>query len=197
MKRPHITVLGYALLGLVHQKPQSGYELRKTFAETAMGNYSSSPGAIYPALERLETDRLIAGKVEDGAGLRRRRIYRPTKAGIAALRQWLAAPIQSADVERGTPELMLRFCFMEHTLGAEACVTFLGEFGRALTPYIAHLEDFRTANAGNMPRSARLALESGIRGYRTLEEWTQYALRLYRASGKQPSKSPVRRNHGK
>jgi len=52
-KHPQITVLGYALLGLLQQKAQSGYELRKVFAETAMGNYSSSPGAIYPALERL------------------------------------------------------------------------------------------------------------------------------------------------
>ena len=32
----------------------SGYDLRKVFEETALGNYSSSPGAIYPALSRLE-----------------------------------------------------------------------------------------------------------------------------------------------
>ena len=37
-----ISVLGYALLGLIDLKSSSGYDLRKIFAETAMGNYSSS-----------------------------------------------------------------------------------------------------------------------------------------------------------
>jgi len=58
-----VPLLGYALLGLIHQKPSSGYDLRKTFAETAMGNYSDSPGAIYPALERLESQGLVRGVI--------------------------------------------------------------------------------------------------------------------------------------
>ena len=49
------TALEYALLGLLHQQPQSGYDLRKVFETTALGNYSGSPGAIYPALRRLES----------------------------------------------------------------------------------------------------------------------------------------------
>jgi DNA-binding PadR family transcriptional regulator len=53
MKAQPISILGYALLGLIHQKPSSGYDLRKTFTETAMGSFSNSPGAIYPALARL------------------------------------------------------------------------------------------------------------------------------------------------
>lgn len=182
MKEAHITVLGYALLGLLHLKPQSGYDLRKTFAQTAMGTYSSSPGAIYPALERLERDKLIVGRVQDSAGLRRRRMYRPTEAGVAALKRWLTGPITDDDVKRGEAELMLRFSFMEHTVGAEACMSFLVEFGGALKPYIAGLKAFLSTNAAVMPLSARLALESGIRGYETLGEWTEYALRAYRKS---------------
>ena len=61
-----------ALLGLIHQKPSSGYDLCRTFAESAMGNYSSSPGAIYLALERLAGRGLIAGEVQASGGLRRR-----------------------------------------------------------------------------------------------------------------------------
>lgn len=45
MRRSDISILGYALPGLIHQKPSSGYDLRRTFAETAMGNYSSAPAA--------------------------------------------------------------------------------------------------------------------------------------------------------
>lgn len=40
----------------------SGYDLRKVFAETALGSYSSSPGAICPALARLEKQGLVIGE---------------------------------------------------------------------------------------------------------------------------------------
>jgi DNA-binding PadR family transcriptional regulator len=180
MKWSPIPLLAYALLGLIDLKPSSGYDLRKVFAETAMGNYSSSPGAIYPALERLESQRLIRGVVEDSAGLRRRRIYRITTKGSAELSHWLSKPIQESDVMRGAQELMLRFSFMERVLGAAAVVTFLGKFRVALKSYLSGLESYARGNAKQMPLSGRLALESGIRGYRGMYDWTAYAIRAYR-----------------
>ena len=180
MKHRNIPLLGYALLGLLHQKPRSGYDLRKVFAETAMGNYSNSPGAIYPALQRLERDAFVSGKVEATAGLRQRCVYRVTKKGMAALNHWLTDPIKPSDVQRGAGELMLRFSFMEQVCGSSGCITFLNSFRAMLEPYIGELEAYLKAQAESMPLSGRLALESGIRGYRTLHEWTGYALDAYR-----------------
>src|SRR3974377_2146876 len=120
MKTTALPLLGYALLGLLHQKERPGYDLRKVFAETAMGNYSSSPGAIYPALERLEAGGLIRGKVEEAGRLRRRCVYRLSPKGLAELKKWLARPIERTDVLRGVPELMLRFAFLHPALGAGA-----------------------------------------------------------------------------
>jgi len=182
MKRSDIPLLGYALLGLINLNPSSGYDLRKIFAETAMGNYSSSPGAIYPALERLEKQKLIRGAVEDSAGLRRKRLYRLTAGGTAALKGWLSKPVEQSGVMRGANELMLRFSFMEYVLGPPAVVAFLGEFRAALKAYVSYLESYARANASQMPLSGRLALESGIRGYRGMYEWTGYAIRAYRQS---------------
>src|SRR5271165_3259273 len=119
------SLLGYALLGLLHLKPQSGYELRKVFADTAMGNYSDSPGAIYPALQRLEKNGDVTSQVEEAGGLRRRRMYFVTEAGITQLKAWLQRPITTNDIKRGAAELMLRFSFMEKALGAQACLSFL------------------------------------------------------------------------
>lgn len=180
MDRSTIPLLGYALLGLLQQKGRSGYDLRKVFAETAMGNYSSSPGAIYPALERLVARGLIRGTVEEKSGLRRRCVYRLTARGGGELKSWLARPIQQSDVMRGADELMLRFTFMDQVLGPAACIGFLGSFRSALTPYIAELESYHAANNSKMPLSGRLALESGILGYRSLRDWTSHALRTYR-----------------
>jgi DNA-binding PadR family transcriptional regulator len=180
MKPTVIPLLGYALLGLIQQKPSSGYDLRKIFAETAMGNYSSSPGAIYPALERLETAGLIQGTVEETGGMRRRRLYRLSPKGLAALKGWLAHPIKPGDVQRGAADLMLRFSFMERVLGTDACIEFLESFRSALSDYLSELKAFLAANGASMPLSARLAFESGIRGYFGLHEWTAYALKEFR-----------------
>jgi DNA-binding PadR family transcriptional regulator len=84
MSTPEVSLLGYALLGLLAQKESSGYDLRKTFADTPMQSFSDSPGAIYPALKRLELSGLIRGKVEQGSGLRRRQLFRLTAVLAAA-----------------------------------------------------------------------------------------------------------------
>src|SRR5262249_37917013 len=112
-----VPLLGRALLGLLQQGESSGYDRRRTFTQTPMGTFSDSPGAIYPALARLEADGLIQGRNERSAGLRRRRIFRLTPAGVSALEGWLSAPATREDIVRGTDEVMLRFSFIETTLG--------------------------------------------------------------------------------
>ena len=77
MKKRTPTTLEYALLGLVHAEPRSGYDLCKVFETTPMGHYSSSPGAIYPALKRLEGAGLVEGKVEKAGSLRPRKKFLP------------------------------------------------------------------------------------------------------------------------
>src|ERR1700675_3621423 len=82
------STLEMALLGLLGQKPQSGYDLRKTFATTAMRHYSDSPGSIYPALRRLESRGLIASaSADDGRApdARRRQEFALTQAGKGTL----------------------------------------------------------------------------------------------------------------
>ena len=84
--------LGYALLGLLQQKPASGYDLRKIFSASSMKTYSDSPGAIYPALRRLEQQGLIRGQIEKSSGQRRRETFRPTPLGLRQLKEWIALP---------------------------------------------------------------------------------------------------------
>src|SRR5262245_53185039 len=102
------SLLEFALLALVRRyQPCSGYDLRKIFTHTPMGRFSDSPGAIYPALKRLEAGGLIAGKVEGSRGLRQRKCYRLSARGTTALRQWLGRRVERSDVIRGIPELSL------------------------------------------------------------------------------------------
>jgi DNA-binding PadR family transcriptional regulator len=173
-----ISSLGYALLGLL-QQPSSGYDLRKIFSTTAMKTYSDSPGAIYPALQRLQGQGLIRGRIENRSGMRRRQVFRVTARGTAELKKWIVRPLSRADVIRGLDEVMLRFAFSEQVAGAKASVRLLERLEGELKSYLPDLQQQRRAGQAAMSTSARLALESGVRGYECLLEWTRAALKTY------------------
>ena len=179
MSQSKIPSLGYALLGLLQPKPASGYDLRKIFSSTSMQTYSDSPGAIYPALRRLEQEGLVRGTIEEGAGLRRRQVFRVTAKGLAELKKWVSKPITPVDLTRGYAEVMLRFALSEHVAGARASVELLTSLQTALRAYLASLQEEYEAGYKLWPTSGRLAFESGVRGTEHFLRWTEYAIATY------------------
>jgi DNA-binding PadR family transcriptional regulator len=144
MAATDVSLLGYAVLGLLAQKESSGYDVRKTFALTPMQSFSDSPGAIYPALKRLEKGGLIRGTVERGSGLRQRKVFRLTAAGAGALKSWLRKPPRD-DVIRALDELTLRFGFMDVFRGPDDSRRFLEALESELTSYIPELREYLAA----------------------------------------------------
>ena len=65
-----------ALLSLVAEAASHGYELMKKLEERSHGVYRASAGTVYPTLQQLEDEGLIASDLQDG-----RRVYRITDAG--------------------------------------------------------------------------------------------------------------------
>ena len=180
--KARLSLLGYALLGLLHQRPRSGYALRRVFATTPMGTFSDSPGAIYPALGRLERQGLVRGRVESSAGLRQKQTFRLTPPGLAALEEWLARPLTRADVVRGLDDVMLRLAFMDEVMAPAASIRLLQSLARELAAYLPTLHAYLGAHRRQMPLSGRLALESGIRAYEDQSRWVRDALKAYGAS---------------
>lgn len=175
--------LGHLLLGLLHQEPQSGYDLRRAFAETPLRHFSDSPGAIYPALRRLRAAGLITGTLDRTYPRRPREVFRVTPKGKGVLRRWLAALPQASDLERDVGALVLRFVFIPPVLGRRAGVRYLAEFERLLKAHIAALRAFHAAARGAMPLAGRLGLEHGIASFTTHLTWSQEAqVSLRRAS---------------
>lgn len=171
--------LGYALMGLLQGKPASGYELRKIFSSTSMRSYSDSPGAIYPALRRLERQSLIRGTIEEGSGLRRRQRFRLTPRGVAALKAWIARPVTREDLVTGQAEIMLRFAFSEQAAGVTGSLELLTSFEAALKPYLAALREEFQVSRGAMSGSGRMAFECGVRQTECLLEWVRHAITTY------------------
>jgi DNA-binding PadR family transcriptional regulator len=176
------SALAFALLGLIWQEARSGYDLRQFFSSTPMISFSDSPGAIYPALRRLEQRGLVRGHVAEGSGLRRRRIFELTARGRAEFRQWQTQPVMRNDVVRNLDTLMLRFAFIDQFAQKGAALRFLKAFHKELAAYIPSLRKYLKSNREHMPQSGRLALESGIQAYETKLRWTKAAMRTYRQS---------------
>src|SRR5258708_27572222 len=177
------STLEMALVGLLRPKPQSGYDLRKTFAATAMRHYSDSPGSIYPALRRLETRGWIAPVAQGGSGIdegqrdaRRRQEFALTEAGKGALIAWLERELTREDVMLRTAELMLRFVFMDGNVPRSTTIRFLDQFIRELGVYAGELRaQFEQTSARTPLHTGLLAFESGIKGMETQLAWAQEA----------------------
>lgn len=185
MAKQKISLLGYVLMGLLRQQPQSGYDLRKLFATTPLMSYSDSPGAIYPALKKLEEQGHIRSEVKEGNGLRVKRIFRLTSSGTAELRRWLAKPVTRQDIVRNIDQLLVRFSFMDHAVGPEGSIRILREMERELAVYAPGLRSYLEKESSKMPLSGRLALDSGVRSYEALLQWSRAALAAYEQAEKE------------
>lgn len=175
--------LEFALIGLLRQNPQSGYDLRKTFANGAMRHYSDSPGSIYPALRRLQSRGWITSDAKPIDRLQRgrgRQVFQLAPAGTAALVEWLSQPVTRDDVVWRPAELMLRFAFMDGNVPRSTAVLFLEQFERELGSYAAELRgDFERSSATMSLNTGLLAFQSGIELMESQLSWAGKArLRL-------------------
>ena len=82
MLRGHLDLV---LLSTLHQEPGHGYAVITALRERTGGDLDLTEGSVYPALHRLQDQGLLDSVWQPVAG-RRRRVYRVTEAGAAALR---------------------------------------------------------------------------------------------------------------
>jgi len=170
-----LTPLRLAILGLISMSPQSGYDLKKVFDTTPMGHFSSSPGAIYPALQGLEKLGWIRGRRQNPGSRRPRFVYSITDEGDAVLRAELVKPVTREALVWHFDLVMLRFAFMDR-LGHQEALRFLAELQSESSSYVKHLERLRHELREQMSPCGRLALEHGIQDYRGNARWAQHAI---------------------
>src|SRR5271157_4581085 len=65
-----------AILSLLGEGPKHGYQLMKELEERSGGLYRASAGSVYPTLQQLEDEELIASAQPDG-----KRVYAITDSG--------------------------------------------------------------------------------------------------------------------
>ena len=167
------TILDYAILGLLQSQNMSGYRIRKMFEETALGSYSSSPGTIYPALNRLQKMELVAKVKQDETGKFQ---FQLSSKGLDVLISWLKKPLEKANVEKNNNELFLRFAFMDNLVEKKDKMIFLESFRILQTDYVKTLKLYLKKNGNSMPLHGKLAFEHGLESNKTTLKWCKNTL---------------------
>ena len=97
-----VPLLDFAVLGLLRESPQHGYELKRALGE--LGFWQVSFGSLYPALRRLEK----RGDIEAQRGTGRRKAYRLTAAGLYSF-EGTVAEVPDPDESERSFQLRLAF----------------------------------------------------------------------------------------
>jgi DNA-binding PadR family transcriptional regulator len=81
-----------AILALLAEQPMHGYQIIQVIAERSGGNWTPSPGSVYPTLQHLEDEGLIEPAPSESG----RRAFTLTEAGRALGAEGAAPPWQEA-----------------------------------------------------------------------------------------------------
>jgi DNA-binding PadR family transcriptional regulator len=169
--------LRYGLLGLLAEGPASGYDLNRRFQETLGAAWPAQHPKIYAELGRLADDGLIE---VDSHGPRRRKAYRITEDGRAAVRRWLVEGADGGVDHTLRFEPLLRTFFLwlmepedvlRHLEGEERFYTEWAELFRGM----AEAKDRGDYGTAPSVQSFRVTIEAAVRMYQALADWARWA----------------------
>ena len=169
-----LTQFEHILLSLLEDEARTGYELKRHFRTTPSGVYEPSSGALYPALQRLESRGFLRAE-QAPSGRRSRLLYRTTAKGRAATLSWLREPLDPVTVGRDLGLHLMRFVVMERRLSTDEVRAFLSSLVAALEAFVDNLELYMLTTS--LPgRHPRLALEHGLAVHHASLAWARAAV---------------------
>src|SRR5688572_27080025 len=136
-----VTTLGYALLGLLAQRAQSGYDLARHMKRPVGYFWQARHSQTYPELARLEAGGLVAHHVVEQHDRPDKKVYAVTEPGRAALRAWVTSEMEEPPVR---DELVLK-AFSLWLADPQAAAALFREHERR---HEAQLAQYRKVEAG-------------------------------------------------
>ena len=91
----------YFVLGLLHQQPMSGYDIKRLLERLNGLIGSSSFGHIYPTLHALLKEGWVTVDVLTRQNRPPRKVYTIKQEGRTALQEWLEQPFPSSPSQKG------------------------------------------------------------------------------------------------
>jgi PadR family transcriptional regulator, regulatory protein AphA len=93
--------LPYLLLGLLKEKPLSGYDLCRQFTATVSHFWTADQSQVYRALYRMVEQGWVEAEEVAGHNAPNKKVYHLTEAGHAALHTWMQTPYEDDPPREG------------------------------------------------------------------------------------------------
>lgn len=163
--------LRHALLGLLSDKPASGYDLLKLFDTSLATVWPATQSQIYTELSKLAQAGLITVAAE---GPRGRKEYALTEQGMAELRRWLT---ETTPQRNTRSEVLLRVFFLGVlTPGqARAYLAELADMSAQGEESLRRLAESVDWDDDNLSSYGRIVMEYGLRFNAMRREWAEWA----------------------
>lgn len=147
------------LLLLLSEKPMYGYEIIRELEKRFSGYWKPKTGTIYPALDRLEKNRLVTSRVEFREEAPDRKHYALTEKGrmeLASTMTYWTKMTEILETYRETHQSIFRH---KTQLGKQELSKFFIQLGQALR---AKSIDAKTLFSGSQEKPARISLTEPI-----------------------------------
>jgi PadR family transcriptional regulator, regulatory protein AphA len=89
LKRDDMTTIHYAILGLLSERPMTGYDLKKKMQGSLYMYWSGNNNQIYKALLQLSSNGLLKSEIQHQDGAPSKKICFITDKGRAELQEWI------------------------------------------------------------------------------------------------------------
>lgn len=101
----------YLILGLLSEKPMSGYDIKKQVKAALSAATNASYGTLYPTLHKLLKEGAVKVQEIPQIGRPGKKVYHLTENGRQDLKDWLRLPAAADQVRR---EFLLKLYLARH-----------------------------------------------------------------------------------
>lgn len=163
----------YAILGILSARPQTGYDLKKAFAGSAVLHWSGNNNQIYTTLSDLLKAGLVTKEVQPQEKHPAKSVYTITDQGLAALKEWA---LSRPDPPEYRSDFWIRLMAVGQLTGAEF-TQLLDQYEQEVHAQLLMQQELARrghAIATKSPREERLQdlIMDGIAGFYQRElEW--------------------------
>jgi PadR family transcriptional regulator, regulatory protein AphA len=134
--------LDFTILGFLHYRPSSGYDLKAVLDLTCI--WPAEQSQIYRTLSRLVEKKWIESEIIRQSSRPDRKVYHITTDGDKALMQWLKTPLFAAEVRS---PMLVQFFFSGYLPDDQAIAIIKGQSDIV----IQGIEELRTKRAEYQP----------------------------------------------
>lgn len=87
------------ILGILTEKPATGYEIKEKFSSIFNNFYNASFGSIYPILHKLTDAGKVVFEIVEQTGKPNKKIYSITESGRQAFAEYLQTPVEPRKIK--------------------------------------------------------------------------------------------------